>query len=94
MAAGSVIQADGAGRRREAPRGILRVDAAFDRVLFKLDVALVEIELLAVGDANLLLDQIDAGQLAAAAARMAALPIFLRRSAVRNGDGDSSINFW
>ena len=30
----------------------------------------------------------------ASAARTAALPIFLRRSAVKNGEGASSMSFW
>ena len=60
VAAGRVVKADRAGRRREIARGIFGVDAALDRVLLELDVALVEIELLAVRDADLLLDQIDA----------------------------------
>ncbi len=60
VAAGRIIKADGAGGRGEVARGVLRVDAALDGVLLEFDVTLVELELLAVGDADLLLDQIDA----------------------------------
>src|SRR5690606_16226505 len=40
---------------------VLGIDAAFDRMAAQLDVALAQIELLASGDTQLLLDQIDAG---------------------------------
>jgi hypothetical protein len=48
------------GRGRELER-ILGVDAAFDGVAAELDVALAEPELLAGGDADLRLHDVDAG---------------------------------
>src|SRR4051812_36876959 len=61
MAAGGVIKADRAGRGGEIAGRILGIDAALDRVLLELDIALVERELLTVGDKDLLLDEVDAG---------------------------------
>ena len=58
---GRAIAHQPADRRREIAIRILRVDAAFHRPAVKLDVALLERELLAGGDADHLLDQIDAG---------------------------------
>jgi hypothetical protein len=51
---------DLAGRGREGER-VFGVDAAFDRVAAELDVALAEPQLLAGGDADLLLHDVDAG---------------------------------
>src|SRR5262249_13894595 len=42
-------------------RGVLGIDARLDRPTLELDVALLERELFSRGDANHLLDQIDAG---------------------------------
>ena len=50
-----------ADRGREVAVGILGIDAAFHRPAVELDVALLERERLAGGDADHLLDQIDAG---------------------------------
>ena len=50
-----------ADRRREIAVRILGIDAAFHRPAGELDVALLERERLAGGDADHLLDQIDAG---------------------------------
>ena len=58
---GRAIAHQAADRRRKIAIGILRIDAAFHRPAVELDVALLERELLAGGDADHLLDQIDAG---------------------------------
>ena len=63
VAAGSIVEPDGAGRRGEVAGGVLGVDAALDRVAPELDVFLVETQLLTGGDADLLLDQVDASDL-------------------------------
>ena len=59
-AAGKHDRRERAGRRREIVLGIFGVDAHFDRVPVRLQVVLREAERLAGGDANLLLDQVDA----------------------------------
>ena len=46
-------------RGREIAVGVLGIDAALDRPALKLDVALANIERLAGGDADHLLDEID-----------------------------------
>ena len=59
MAAWGVIQANGTGGRDEVARRVLRIDAAFDRVLIELYVPLVEIEFFAVRYSDLLLYEIN-----------------------------------
>ena len=59
-AAGNVPVADLAGARGELER-ILGVDAAFDRVAAEFDVLLLVAQLLAGRDADLFLDDVDAG---------------------------------
>jgi hypothetical protein len=63
VAAGGVVEADGAGAGREVARGILGVDPALDSVLGEGDVSLVESQLLAVGHKDLLLDEVDSSNL-------------------------------
>src|SRR3989304_3984328 len=58
--AGGMVRGNPAGRWCERER-VLRVDAALDRMAAQLDVALPDRELFAGGDANLLLDDVDAG---------------------------------
>src|SRR5262249_33820130 len=55
------IAGEPSDRRREIAVRILGIDAALDRPAFELDVALLEQKPLAGGDADHLLDQIDAG---------------------------------
>src|SRR5204862_1180330 len=55
-----VIRSDAPGRRRKEIR-ILCVDSALERMTAQLDVFLPERELLAGGDPDLLLHEIDAG---------------------------------
>ena len=59
-AARRVVLADLAGRGHEGPR-VLGVDAALDRMSAELDVVLRQPQRLAVGDADHLADQVDAG---------------------------------
>jgi len=61
VTARGIVEPDGAGRGDEVSGGILGVDAALNGVPLKLDVPLVEIELLAVGDTDLLLDEVYTG---------------------------------
>src|SRR6266446_2952096 len=53
-----VGDAPGRGLERE---GVLGIDPAFDGVAGNRDVALVELEVRAVGDANLFADEVEAG---------------------------------
>ena len=50
-----------AGREQEIAVGVFRIDARFHRRSAQLDVALLDGERLAGGDADYLLDEIDAG---------------------------------
>ena len=63
VAAGGVVEADGARGGGEVFGRILGVDAALDGVFGEGDVALVEGKFLAVRDQDLLLDQVDTGNL-------------------------------
>jgi hypothetical protein len=62
-AAGRVVHLDLAGAGAEVIPRILGVDAALDGVAAELDVALRELQRLAHGDKNLLLDEVDASDL-------------------------------
>ena len=58
---GTIMRRDRAGRRQEAAAGVLAVDAELDGVRVRLGVGVVE--RLAVGDAELLAHEVDAGDL-------------------------------
>ena len=58
---GRAIAREAADRGQEVAERVLGVDAALDRPAVELHVGLLELELLAGGDADHLLDQIDAG---------------------------------
>ena len=51
-----IVKTNGAGGGDKVAGGILCIDPAFDRMLLKFDIALVELELLPVGDPDLLFD--------------------------------------
>ena len=58
---GRPVAAEAADRGQEVAVGVLGIDAALDRPAVELHVRLLERELLAGGDADHLLDEVDAG---------------------------------